>query len=288
LATLAPIITGLLLGFSANDSLLVEERVFGSFDRASRIVFDIRGRCFVIDRGASSIAVFSPQFDLTTNLGGFGWDITAFDGPTGIASDGLSAFVADYGNHRVIRYDQSMTAFSVVMMRDTSYAPARFGFPVGVALSKQGELYVLDGENLRVIKFDARLNFERSFGGIEAGTGRLRLPIDITVGEHGNVLVLEPHRIVEFDYAGNFVRSIGDGILKSALGFCEAESGVVIAGSAELWFLDERGNMVMHLQHPIVAPDPSEEISDVALHHGKLFLLTTRQVRVFRFTEVDR
>jgi hypothetical protein len=114
------------------------------------------------------------------------------------------------------------------------------------------------------------------------------LPIDITVDGHGNVLVLEPHRIVEFDYAGNFVRSTGEGLLKGAVGFCQAGDGIAVAGVAEVWFLDDRGNMVMHLEHPIVEPDLSEEISDVAFHQGKIFLLTTRRVRVFRFVEVGR
>lgn len=251
-------------------------------------MFDIRGRCLVVDRGMSSVAVFSPQFDLTTSLGGFGWDITAFDGPTGIASDGLSTFVADHGNHRVVRFDQSFTAFSALATHDTSYVPARFGFPLGLALSTQGELYVLDGENHQVVKFDARLRFERSFGGIEAGVGRLRQPVDIAIGETGLVMVLEPHRIVEFDYAGNYVRSVGDGTLEGARGFGSAQSGIVVAGSSNLWFVDERGNVTVKMQYPVIAPDPGEEINDVAVQGEKIFVLTTRHVRVFRFAKVSR
>lgn len=287
MATLAPIITGILLSIPTGDTVLVEDRAFGSFDHTTRIAFDIRGRCFVIDKGASSIAVFSPQFELTTSLGGFGWDLTAFDGPTGIASDGLSTFVADHGNHRVIRYDQSLTAISALMTRDSSHAPARFGFPLGVALSRQGELYVLDGENNRVVKFDARLRFERSFGGIEAGIGRLRQPVDIMVGELGRVMVLEPHRIVEFDYTGNYVRSAGDGSFRQARGFGEAGTGVVVADSAGLWFFDDRGNVTINIQHPIIDAEDGE-INDVIVRDEELFVLTNRRVIMFRLTEVGR
>ncbi|MEX2115571.1 MAG: NHL repeat-containing protein [Bacteroidota bacterium] len=288
MAAFAPIITGILLGFATGDTLLVEDRVFGSFDHASRIAFDIRGRCFVIDRGTSSVAVFSPQFDLTSTLGGFGWDLTAFDGPTGIASDGLSTFIADHGNHRVIRFDQSMAALSTLLTRDSSHAPARFGFPLGVALSRQGELYVLDGENNRVVKFDSRLRFERSFGGMEAGAGTLRQPMDVVVGERGQVMVLESHRIVEFDYAGNYLRSVGEGSLKGARGFGEAGSGVVVAGSSELWFFDDRGELTMNIQYPLLVSDVKEELSDAVVRDERIFVLTARCVRVFRLIEVGR
>ncbi|MEX2191006.1 MAG: NHL repeat-containing protein [Bacteroidota bacterium] len=288
MAALASIITGIVLSVSAGDSLLVEDRIFGSFQHATRIAFDIRGRCFVVDRGSNSLVVFSPQLDIAANLGGFGWDLAAFDGPTGIASDGLSIFVADHGNHRVIRYDQSIAAISTLMTRDSSYAPASFGFPLGVALSRQGELYILDGENTRVVKFDSRLRFERSFGGIESGAGRLQQPTDILTGARGQVMVLEAGRIVEFDYAGNYVRTIGKSKLKKARGFSEAGTGVVVADSAGLWFFDERGTSSTSIPYPLMVTDAGEELNDVAVRDDRIFILTTKRVHVFRFTDVTR
>lgn len=283
MAALASIITGIVLSVSTGDSLLVEDRIFGSFQHATRIDFDIRGRCFVIDRGSNSLAVFSPQLDLTVSLGGFGWDLAAFDGPSGIASDGLSTFVADHGNHRVILYDQSMSAISTLMTRDSSFASARFGFPLGVALSPHGELYVLDGENNRVVKFDPRMRFERSFGGIEAGVGRLRQPIDILTGARGQVMVLEPGRIVEFDYAGNYVRRIGEGVLTNARGFGVMNFGIVVVDSAELRFFNEGGDVSDQLHEPLIIREGGEEVVDVAVHDDRMFLLTTKRVQVFRF-----
>lgn len=260
--------------------------MFGSFQHATRISFDIRGRCFVVDRGSNSLAVFSPRFDLTVSLGGFGWDLAAFDGPSGVTSDGLRTFVADHGNHRVLLYDQSLAAISSIMTRDSAFALAGFGFPQGVALSQQGELYILDGENHRVVKFDPRIRFERSFGGIEAGEGRLRQPLDITTSARGRVLVLEPERIVEFDYAGNYVRRIGEGVLTNARGFGVAGAGVVVADSAELKFFDERGEVSARIQGPLMVREPGEELMDVAVRDDKIFLLTTKRVHMFRFVEV--
>lgn len=259
--------------------------MFGSFQHATRIAFDIRGRCFVVDRGSNSLAVFSPQLDPPASLGGFGWDMAAFDGPSGIASDGLSVFVSDEGNHRIIRYDQSMAPNSTLTTRDSSFAPARFGFPLGVALSLQGELYVLDGENDRVVKFDSRMRFERSFGGIEAGAGRLRQPLDIQIGANGQVLVLEPGRIVQFDYAGNYVRRIGEGLLTNARGFGVTDAGVVVVDSANLKFFDERGDRILE---PLIISDAGEELMDVAVRDNKIFLLTTRRVLVFRIADDSR
>ncbi len=123
---------------------------------------------------------------------------------------------------------------------------------------------------------------------MEAGAGRLRQPMDVLVREQGQVMVLESHRIVEFDYAGNYVRSVGDRVLKGARGFGEAGSGVVVADSAELWFFDERGELTMNILYPLIVSDVKEELSDVVVHDGRIFVLTARCIRIFRHTEFDR
>ncbi len=159
---------------------------------------------------------------------------------------------------------------------------------MGIALSSQGELYILDGENNRVVKFDQRMKFERHFGGIEAGAGRLQKPLDILTGGRGEVFVLEPEAVVEFDYAGNYVRRIGEGVLKDARGFGIYGFGLVVADSAEVRFFDERGHVLKGIQGPLLMLEPGEELMDVGVREGKIFLLTTKRIQVFRFAEVVR
>lgn len=269
------------IGEAPSDTLLVEERSFGSFEGAVRISGDIRGRFLVVDRGASTLTVFSPDLQVAGTAGGFGWGSAGLDRPSGVTTDGISTYVADHGNHRVVRLDQSFTPVSYLSTRDTSYAPARFGYPLGVGLSRQGDLFVLDGENLRVLKFDRRSVFERSFGGMEAGAGRLSDPVELLVTVHDRVWVLEKTRIVEFDFTGNVVRLLADGRFANARGFCATGSGAAIATGDRLLFIGRDGSMEGAIETGSILAGVPIDAVDLFVSGDRLFILTPKTVVEF-------
>lgn len=263
------------------ETLLVEQKTFGSFQGAVRIASDLRGRFFIVDPVSSTISVFSPRGEPLDILGGFGWSENGFDHPSAVASDGISTYVADYGNHRIVRLDQSLNPVSFLSTRDTSFAPARFGYPRGLALSRQGDLFVLDGENIRVLKFNPRSTFERSFGGIESGLGRLKAPVEVLVTVRDRVWVLEEDRIVEFDFTGNYLGEIGRGVLSSAKGFGETRDGVLVATADRLWFLDRQGLPERSIEIASIIASAPLDVMDVAVVNDVLYVLTPRTVIVF-------
>lgn len=269
-----------------SDTLLVEERSFGSFEGAARISRDIRGRFLVVDRSASTLTVFAPDLQVAGTAGGFGWGGAGFDRPSGVATDGISTYVADHGNHRVVRLDPSFIPVSYLSTRDTSHAPARFGYPQGVALSRQGDLFVLDGENLRVLKFDRRSAFERSFGGMEAGAGRLNDPVEILVTVHDRVWVLEKARIVEFDFTGNVVRTLADGRFTNARGFCETDSGAAIATEGRLLFIGRDGSVESAIETGSILAGVPVDAVDLFVSGDRVFILTPRTVVEFSVNRV--
>lgn len=284
MAALAAIVAGVLLRFPAAspDTVFVEDRSFGVFDQATRIVVDFRDRIFVVDRAAHTIFYFPPDSRSQRTIGGFGWETSAFDQPEGIASDGLNLFVADFGNHRVVRFDPSMTPVSSLTTRDTSSAQARFGYPLGTALSRQGDLYVLDGENIRVVKFDGRSRFVRAFGGIEAGAGRLREPVGILVDDNDRVLVLESDRLVEFDFIGNYIRTVGLGTIRSAVGFDATTSSIFVNSKEMIWEFDRGGALLRTLDVAIsFLPSPGP-IADIKARGDLLYILTPGTIKIFR------
>ena len=81
----------------ADAPILVEDRFFGSFQEATRITVDQRGFLFVIDEGAHSVLIYDAPDHQPRTLGGYGWDQTTFDRPTGVATDILNIYVADFG-----------------------------------------------------------------------------------------------------------------------------------------------------------------------------------------------
>ncbi len=273
---------------SAGDTLLIEQRFFGSFGNASRISIDAAGQVYVLDGDRHTVSRFSGSRGKSLTIGGFGWDVTTFDRPTAVATDGLNVYVSDYGNHRIVRYDRNLVFLSSLTTRDTSFAPAQFGYPLGLALSRQGDLFVLDGENLKIVQFDSRSGFVRSFGTIESQEGKLHQPLEISVTQDDRVLVLENDRIVEFDFAGTYLRSIGQGVIRNSTGMCTVENGILVAANDTLLWLNHDSSVRMRIAaSTVIAEFPLSPLRDVAVWKEQLFLLTPSRVGVFRMEAVE-
>lgn len=267
---------------SPADTLLQEEYVLDTFTAATRVVVSPQEWIYVVDAEDHRVYLFTSPTAKPRSVGGFGWGSTSFDRPTGLATDGLNLYVADYNNHRVQRFDRNLNFLSTLTTRETNDAHTRFGFPTGVALSRLGDLFVLDAENVRVLKFTQQLQLERTFGGIDAERGRLRQPIKILVSRKDRVYVLEPHRIVEFDYFGNVVRTIGEGVLRDARGFDVDAQGLVVVMDERLqWFsLDGRTTTALS-KSALLASVPLSPFRDVVLMNDRLLLLTAHHLVAF-------
>lgn len=278
---------GHLEALSPADTLLREEYVLGSFTSATRVVVSPQGWIYVADTEDHRVHCFTSPTAQPRSVGGFGWGATSFDRPTGLTTDGLSLYVADYNNHRIQRFDRNLNFLSSFSTRDTNIARVRFGFPMGVALSRQGDLFVLEAENTRVLKFTPQLQLERTFGGIETERGRLQQPIKILVSREDRVYVLEPHRIVEFDYFGNVVRTIGEGLLQAARGFdVDAQGFLVVTDDVLHWFSKDGRKTTELPVSSIFASVPLAPLRDVVLWNGKLLLLTTHHLVALTFRAV--
>lgn len=272
----------------ADAPILVEDRFFGSFQEATRITVDQRGFLFVIDEGAHSVLIYDAPDHQPRTLGGYGWDQTTFDRPTGVATDILNIYVADFGNHRISRFDRQLSFLSSLSTRDTSYERARFGYPKGVALSRQGDLFVLDGENTRVVKFNAQGGFERSFGDTESPEGRLTNPVDLVVTRDERIFVLEPEKIVEYDYLGNFVGVMRSPFLSGARGFCEANKGLLVVTQDRLLFFNSSRVVAWSVDAShIVSSRPLNPLQDVAVRNNSVILLTPATAGIFRMVQPE-
>ena len=274
---------------SASDTLLTELRSVGTFQHAFRLTISPQGGVYVADIDRNLILLLPDDHTSAASAGGYGWEASTFDRPTGLATDGLNLFVSDHGNHRIQRFDRSLNFVSSFSTRDTSVAGMRIGYPLGVALSRGGDLFVLDGENLRVVKFGPAMRFERSFGDIDDHRARLRRPLKILVGSNDHVFVLEPERLLEFDMFGHYLRAIGEGVLSEARSVALTENGfVVLAGDALRWF-SERGEPSGLLRaRDLITEMPLGPLEVAVMVGDQLFLLTTTRLHVFRVSVPDR
>jgi hypothetical protein len=261
--------------------MLVEQKTFGSFQRATRLITNPQGWIYVLDSERNLAVLMKGEEEPSSSVGGYGWSSTTFDQPTGLATDGLNLYVADRGNHRVMRFDRSLNFISSFVTRDTSLLAARFGSPLGVALSRFGDLFVLDGENLRVVKFTANLQYERSFGDIDDERSRLRQPVKILISPDDHVLVLEPDRLIEFDYFGQYLRTIAPGRFRDARGFCFVPGGIIVVTPGTLFWFNDRGELVREVRAAEIASEsPIGSMEDVAGGTARLLLLTSTRLHI--------
>lgn len=266
----------------AQRSVLVEKHVFGSFNHASRILIGPQGWIYVLDRENNSVNLFKEKNAPPITIGGYGWGSLSFNTPSGLASDGLNVYVSDFGNHRILRFDRNLNIVSTLDARDSDNESGKFGYPTGLDLSNKGELFILDSENRRVVRFSPQSRFVGSFGEKETRLRRLLRPIKIVVTHADRIYVLEPNRIVEYDYFGNYVRSFGENVLSDATGLFVDEKRVVVTVPTAVLFFHMDGTLKERIEKgEIVTSHPLDSFEDVLFVGGELFLLTKKSVHVF-------
>ncbi len=271
---------------SLGDTLLVEEYALGAFQHAVRVDISSHGWVYVVDADRNSISLFRGEASSPVTVGGYGWTSTSFDGPTGIATDGINVYVADHGNHRIQRFDRNLNFISTFSTRDTTILDARFGYPAGVAVSRFGDLFILDEENIRVVKFNAQSQFERTFGSLGDERGKLEHPLKILLSPDDHVYVLEPNKIIVYDYFGNYVRTFGADVFHNAKGFSVGSEKAIVVTSDTLYWFSKQGDFTGAMPGKnIISSAPLRTIEDVAVIRDRLYLLTAERVFVFKVSD---
>ena len=192
------------------------------------------GRLFVADAGNARVLAYdNPAADTTADavlgrgdmVSGPGGDPSATRigiDLVGLGVDGAGRlFVADTGNHRVLRFSppfaNGMAADLVIGQQD--FASRGFGntertlrSPDGIAADAEGNLVVSDRDNHRVLRFAAPLAIGMAAGAVlgqpgldtsdlQAGPERTTAPTGVAVDAAGNVLVVGSgdQRVLAYD-----------------------------------------------------------------------------------------
>ncbi|MGD0038467.1 MAG: NHL repeat-containing protein [Bacteroidota bacterium] len=264
------------------DSVLVEDYSIGSFQRATRIVSGTNGTIYILDADENKVSLFSNLQDVPKTIGGFGWSSSSFDKPTGVATDGVNIYISDFGNHRIQRFDRDLNYISSLSTRDTSYVISQFGYPLDVALSEFGDMFILDGENIRVMKFNAQGSFERAFGDINAGKGKLQSPMRL-VTTNSRIFVGEKNKVIVYDYFGNYLGSIGEGIINNLNGFTMLTNELLVASNDTIWWFTREGALQRSSSlDNIISGERIDQIQDVACNGKQLFILSPHKIHVFK------
>ena len=176
-----------------------------------RFSVNSRGSIYLLDSGLNRLVKINQQGAILKEIGGFGWGDVQFDQATDIwARNALNVFVVDHNNHRIQHFDRNLNFIASINNDSALPDHLQFAFPIAMVFSMFGELFLIEGENKRVLHLDAQFKPLRSFGSFDWGEGALQEPAAIGLSAQQEVFVYDmgQNAIIIFDYFGNFDRII--------------------------------------------------------------------------------
>jgi hypothetical protein len=241
------------------------------------IDIDIYGNIYVLNPDRNTLKLLSKDRSLVREIGGAGWENDQFDRPAGIwARNGIDVFVADYGNHRIQRFDRKLNYISTLYTRENPNPDERFGYPSDVALSRLGDLFICDTENSRIVKVNRFSQVERTFGGFGAGQGRLYSPTKVECGPQDHVYVVDGARVLVFDNFGNFLRDLVAGAIRSPVSLYANTAGIMVIDSATVFCFDKEERPVCSLPAMETVGMRGSDVRSFAFSQDTIFVLCAK------------
>ena len=153
----------------------------------------------------------------------------------------LYVWVADANNDRIQKFDGNgkfLFKFGKSAGTRAPYRPGEFKAPFGVAVDKEGDIWVADTGCHRIQKFDPDGDFILEVGGEGWGNEKFYWPEKILAEPTGNILVVDTHNhcIKRYDETGEFL--LGFGFAGDFDGFCKFPSGLDVDGEGNIYLAD--------------------------------------------------
>ena len=254
--------------------------VVGAFRNAVAFSVDPAGMMYVIDGATSEVLKLSPEGRMLAKMGGYGWEQGTFDRPADIVSpNGLDIYVADYGNHRIERFDRSLNFISSYSTRQDQEQQNRFGYPQSVAVSRFGAIFIVDGENNRIVKLSPDGSVERVFGDIRSGAGKLSSPRRIRVSDDDLVYVLDGNAIVVFDIFGNYIKQAGSGLPAGVSALAVERKTVCVLDSCKMYTLGKSSSIRRATELEVLRGRIGLcDVIDIQALGGTMYFLTRHEI----------
>ena len=253
---------------------------FGNFSSASAFSITSSGFIYIADDGDDSLIKLDTLGNVIKEIGGYGWGESAFDTPSDIFATSLNVFVCDKRNHRVQAFDKDLNFISELYTRERENSEERFGYPLSCTLSFMGDLYVLDSENIRVLKFDLFGNYIQNFGGFDWGTFSLKNPKKLAINFDNSIFVLDDSVLVIYDQFGNGKEKINLG--NSFTNMNTTFVSLILNNETEIYMgLIGVGENILN-KIALIGFDNDLKILSCSVLNNKLYVLTPKEIFVFK------
>ncbi|HZT71159.1 MAG TPA: 6-bladed beta-propeller [Terriglobia bacterium] len=192
---------------------LIKNRIDAPLPMICGLAIDDDGRIFVTDDKLHHVLVLDKQHQPIAEFGA-----GVLISPAGIAIDKENRllYVVDTQQDQVLVFDADsyklLRRIGTAGKNHTLTSPGNFSLPVGVAVDKDGNVYVTDTLNDRVEIFDADGNFISQFGTPGDGPGHFARPKGIAIDSDGHIWVTDEvqSRVQVFNKKGQLLIFLGE------------------------------------------------------------------------------
>lgn len=161
-------------------------------------------------------------------------------------------YVADTGHNRILVYDPAGTLVARWGAAEGDGAsgsgPGQFSHPAAVAVNDEGDAYVADTGNNRVVELAPSGAVVASWGSRGGGDGRFRSPAGVAVDAAGTVYVLdsENNRVQAFSPGGELVSKWG--LRGTDYGEFSQPTAIAVGCEGDVYVADTNNNRIERFQ----------------------------------------
>ncbi len=232
-------------------------------------------RLYLLDARLAVVVELTLQGNAVRQVGGPGSGIEQFSDPADLcAASGLNLFVADRGNDRIVRFDRDLNYLAEFRSLEGTPFDLTFENPRSVLLGPQGDLFIADGSEDRILKIDPAGTPVFSFGEFGVAGGPLGAPLRLEADPQGGLWVLDATaRVTRFDEYGGFLMQLQAQTSGAPNGLAVSAERVWVASDSLLWAFDrgEKETVVFTPAQLSLADDAV--LVDLALRRGQLWIL---------------
>ncbi|MFZ5949040.1 MAG: NHL repeat-containing protein [Stygiobacter sp.] len=265
----------LLLVSNISAQSLVFKYEFGNFNDANSFSFSTAGYFYVSDREKNEITKIDTIGNVSKIVGGYGWSESLFDNPIDVFTNVLNVYVSDYNNNRIQIFDKDLNFITEIINSDK----IEFRFPTCSAASNQGDIFILDSDNKRILKLNRNGNFILTIGDIDAGKFQLSSPSKFCVDNNSNLYVINKNRLFVFDQFGNGLKIIDLNFTPENIN--SIFNTITIVEKDKILLAKVDNNNEISFSGEMLSFDGLNDIKDGLVFNNKLYILTKKNIQVF-------
>jgi DNA-binding beta-propeller fold protein YncE len=220
-----------------------DEDGHGKLSQPMGLDIDKQGNVYVLDAKLKQVLVYDPDGKFLRNFG----DGTMLYKPAGlgVTPDGTRVYAVDIGGtssneHKIVVFN-GITGERLPDIGKRGVGPGEFNLPRDVTIAPDGSIYVVDGGNFRVQKFDKDGKYLSSFGAIGRQSGQFSRPKEAAVDPSGNVYVVDTAfgNFQIFNSEGQVLLAIGVRSNTNGPAMYSLPAGIAVDDDGRIYVVDQ-------------------------------------------------